>query len=410
MTRIAYSGQQKTQLALIAAVQILVMACWFSASAVVPALRADWGISAGQSTLLTVAVQVGFVVGALASAAFNVTDIFPAHRVMAVSAAVAAMSTGVIAVAVDSLEPAVVLRFLTGIALAGVYPTGLKMMTSWFTTGRGWALGVLIGALTLGSALPQLINSFAALPWRAVLIVAAVLAAMGAALAWAFARSGPLTRPAPPFNPRYIFTLFAERGPRLANLGYFGHMWELYAVWTWMPAYVAATLTASTGVDSSRTLVGVISFTVIGVAGAVGCLAGGALGDRYGRARVAGWAMRISATCCLLAALAFGQSPYLVVPILLLWGASVIADSGLFSSCVADVVDPRYVGTALTVQTAIGFGLTIVTIQAVPVVVNLAGWPAATLALALGPIAGAVAMSKLQPVLDAEAASSPTPA
>ncbi len=209
---------------------------------------------------------------------------------------------------------------------------------------------------------------------------------------------------------RAIFTLFAERGSRLANLGYFGHMWELYAVWTWMPAYVAATLTASTGVDSSRTLVGVISFTVIGVAGAVGCLAGGALGDRYGRARVAGWAMWISATCCLLAALAFGQSPYLVVPILLLWGASVIADSGLFSSCVADVVDPRYVGTALTVQTAIGFGLTIVTIQAVPVVVNLAGWPAATLALALGPIAGAVAMSKLQPVLDAEAASSPTPA
>lgn len=410
MTKTAFSGEQKAQLALIAGVQILVMACWFSASAVVPALRADWDISAGQSTLLTVAVQIGFVVGALASAAFNLSDIFPAHRVMAVSAAVAATSTGVIALAVDSLEPAVVLRFLTGIALAGVYPTGLKMMTSWFATGRGWALGVLIGALTVGSALPQLINSFAALPWRGVLIVAAVLASVGAALAWGFARSGPLTRPAPPFNPRYIFTLFSERGPRLANLGYFGHMWELYAVWTWIPAYVAATLTASTGVDSSRTLVGIISFSVIGVAGVVGCLTGGALGDRYGRAAVAGWAMRISATCCLLAALAFGQSPYLVVPILLLWGASVIADSGLFSSCVADVVDPRYVGTALTLQTAIGFALTIVTIQAVPVVVDLAGWPAATVALALGPIAGAVAMSKLQTLLDEGATSSPTTA
>jgi len=410
---VAFSGQQKTQLALIAAVQILVMACWFSASAVVPALRADWGISASQSTLLTVAVQIGFVTGALASAAFNVADMFPAHRVMAVSAVVAAVSTGIIAVAVDSLGPAVALRFLTGLALAGVYPTGLKMMTSWFTTGRGWAVGVLVGALTVGSALPQLINSFAALPWRAVLIVAALLAALGATLAWAFARSGPLTRPAPPFNPRYIFTLFAQRGPRLANLGYFGHMWELYAVWTWIPAYVAATLTAagaSTPYDASRTLVGVISFTVIGVAGVVGCLAGGALGDRYGRARVAGWAMRISATCCLLAALAFGQSPYLVVPILALWGASVIADSGLFSSCVADVVDPRYVGTALTLQTAIGFALTIVTIQAVPVVVDLAGWPAATVVLALGPIAGAVSMSKLATLMDEGSTSSPTTA
>ncbi len=400
MTRTAFSGQQKAQLALIAAVQILVMGCWFSASAVVPALRQDWGISTGESTLLTVAVQVGFVVGALASAAFNVSDIFPAHRVMAVSATVAAASTGVIAMAVDSLWPAVALRFVTGVALAGVYPTGLKMMTSWFTTGRGWALGVLIGALTVGSALPQLINSFTALPWRAVLVVAAMLAVMGAALAWRFARSGPLTRPAPPFNPRYIFTLFAERGPRLANLGYFGHMWELYAVWTWIPAYVAATLSASTGSDASRSLVGVISFTVIGVGGVVGCLTGGALGDRYGRAAVAGWAMRISSTCCLLAALAFGNSPYLVVPILALWGASVIADSGLFSSCVADVVDPRYVGTALTLQTAIGFALTIVTIQAVPVVVDLAGWPAATIMLAFGPIAGAVAMSRLQTMLD----------
>ncbi len=410
MTRTAFSGEQKAQLALIAAVQILVMGCWFSASAVVPALRQDWGISAGQSTLLTVAVQVGFVVGALSSSAFNVSDIFPAHRVMAISAAVAALSTGVIAVAVDSLWPAVALRFITDVALAGVYPTGLKMMTSWFTTGRGWALGVLIGALTVGSALPQLINSFAALPWRAVLIVAAVLAVLGAGLAWGFTRSGPLTRPAPPFNPRYIFTLFTERGPRLANLGYFGHMWELYAVWTWIPAYVAATLSTSQGFDSSRSLVGVISFTVIGVSGVVGCLTGGALGDRYGRAAVAGWAMRISATCCLLAALAFGSSPYLVVPILALWGASVIADSGLFSSCVADVVDPRYVGTALTLQTAIGFALTIVTIQAVPVVVGFAGWPAATIMLAIGPIAGAVAMSKLQRLLDAGSSGSPTTA
>ncbi len=408
MTDRAFSPAQRSQLALIAAVQVLVMASWFSASAVVPALRQDWDINAGESTLLTIAVQLGFVVGAVSSAAFNVSDVFPAHRVVAASATVAALSTATIAVAVDSLGPAVGLRFLTGVALAGVYPTGLKLMTSWFDSGRGLALGVLVAALTLGSALPQLINAFASLPWRGVLGVSSALALLGAVVAWSLVRPGPLTRPAPPLNPGYVLTLFTQRGPLLANLGYFGHMWELYAMWTWLPAYFTASLLAGGAADPSRTLIGLTSFASIGVAGVAGCLIAGALGDRLGRARVAGWAMRISATCAVLAALAFGSSPYLVVPILLLWGASVIADSGLFSSCVADVVDPRYTGTALTTQTAVGFALTVLTIQAVPLLVQVAGWPAATTMLALGPIAGAIAMSKLQVLLDAGTAPSPT--
>ncbi|MBD8870131.1 MFS transporter [Nocardioides sp. MJB4] len=375
------------------------MSCWFSASAVVPALRVDWGITAGQATLLTVAVQLGFVTGAVTSAALNVSDLFPAHAVVAVSALVASASTAVIALTVDSLAPALLLRFVTGMALAGVYPTGLKLMTSWFDRGRGLALGVLVAALTLGSALPQLVSSFAALPWRGVLVVSALLSLTGAIVAWLLVRPGPLARPAPPLHPRYVLTLFTERGPLLANLGYFGHMWELYAMWTWTPAYLAASLAEDGSVEGSRTVVGLAAFTVIGVAGVVGCLGGGLLGDRLGRARVAGWAMRVSAACCLLAALVFGQSPWLVLPVLLLWGASVIADSGLFSSCVADVADPRYVGTALTTQTAVGFLLTVATINAVPYVVEVAGWPAATALLAIGPVAGAVAMAKLHRLL-----------
>ena len=220
------------QLGYIAAVQVLVMATWFSASAVVPALRAEWGLGTAGATLLTVSVQLGFVTGALSAAVLNLADRLPAHRLVAVCALAAAVATAAVGTLAHGLGAAVPLRFLTGVALAGVYPTGLKLMTSWFDRGRGLALGVLVGALTLGSALPQLISSFTALPWRAVLLVASAAALVGAAVAGRLVRPGPLGAPAPPFQPRYILALFRERGPRLANLGYFGHMWELYAMWT----------------------------------------------------------------------------------------------------------------------------------------------------------------------------------
>jgi MFS family permease len=385
------------QLGYIAAVQVLVMATWFSASAVVPALRADWGLGTAGATWLTVSVQLGFVTGALTAAALNLADRIPAHRLVAVCALCAAGATAAVAVVADGLAVAVPLRFVTGVALAGVYPTGLKLMTSWFDRGRGFALGVLVGALTLGSALPQLISAFAALPWRAVLLVAAATAALGGVIAARFVRPGPLAAPAPPFRPRYALSLFRERGPRLANLGYFGHMWELYAVWTWLPAYLAA----GAARRGTPLPVGVTAFLAIGVAGVAGCLLGGWLGDRVGRARLAAMAMVVSGTCCIAAAFAFGGPPLLVLPLVLVWGAAVIADSGLFSACTSQVVDPRYTGTALTTQTAIGFLLTIVTIQATPLIAEHAGWPVAVGLLALGPAAGAVAMLRLDRLMAA---------
>jgi len=379
------------QLVCIAAVQVLVMATWFSASAVVPALRTEWALGTAGATWLTVSVQLGFVTGALTAAVLNLADRVPAHRLVAVCALLAAAATAAVAILADGLALAIPLRFLTGVALAGVYPPGLKLMTSWFDRGRGFALGVLVGALTLGSSLPQLISAFAALPWRAVLLVAAASALAGSLIAARLVRAGPLAAPAPPFQPRYVLAVFRERGPRLANLGYFGHMWELYAMWTWLPAYLAAS-TAGTGTPIP---IGVAAFLAIGVAGVAGCLLGGWLGDRVGRARLAALAMATSGTCCILAAFAFGGPPVLVLALVLVWGAAVIADSGLFSACTSQVVDPRYTGTALTTQTAIGFLLTVVTIQATPLVAERAGWPVAVALLAIGPAAGAVAMLRL---------------
>ncbi|GIH25020.1 MFS transporter [Acrocarpospora phusangensis] len=393
MTRL--EGPARTQLALIAAVQVLAMATWFSASAVVPALRGEWGISQGEATWLTASVQLGFVTGAVLAAVFSLPDRVPAHRLVAGSALAGAATTACVAAFADGLATAVPLRFATGVALAGVYPPGLKLMASWFDRGRGFALGALVGALTLGSSLPQLITGVADLPWRSVLYVSCALAVAGALLAARTVRPGPYAAPAPPFAPRYIVALFRDRGPRLANLGYLGHMWELYAVWTWLPAYIAAGQAARQG-DAEALPPGVTAFLAIGVAGVAGCLLAGRLGDRVGRARLAALAMVTSGTCCLLAALVFGGHPLLVTAVLIVWGASVIADSGLFSACVSEVADPRYVGTALTTQTAAGFLLTVLTIQLTPLLAEAAGWRAAVAVLGIGPLAGAIAMVRLQ--------------
>lgn len=374
----------------IAAVQVLGLAVWFSMSAVVPSLRNDWGISATAAVWLTGSVQLGFVAGALGSAILNLADRVPPHRLLASSALAGALCTVLLAVFVDGLAGAIPLRFLTGVCMAGVYPVGMKLMASWSSSaGRGLALGTLIAALTVGSMLPHFIAGLGALPWRGVLLAASGIGALGAMVALALVRPGPhLAAGAPAHNPRYAVMMFAERGPRLANLGYFGHMWELYALWTWIPTFLLVS-------DSAQTLPGsveVFVFAAMGIAGAAGCLLGGWGADRFGRSPAAVAAMVTSGVCCLASPFAFGAGPTLLVVFCIVWGASVIADSGVFSTSLSEVADPRYVGTALTAQTAIGFALTVVSIQVVPVLADAAGWRYALLLLAPGPLLGALAM------------------
>jgi MFS family permease len=341
-----------------------------------------------------VSVQMGFVVGAVSSSLVNLPDILPAHRLVAVSALLAASTTGLTAAVADGLGWAVPLRFLTGVALAGVYPPGMKLVATWFARGRGQALAVMVGALTLGSSLPQLLDGIA-LPWDTVLWGAAGAAGTAGVIAAAGVRPGPLAAIAPPVDVRYVVRVFRQRASRLAGLGYFGHMWELYAVWTWLPAFVAASAAADGGGLPFALTPGVLAFLAIGVAGSAGCLLGGWWSARHGPARTAMIAMLVSATSCVAAAVAFGGPSYVLVPVCLVWGASVIADSAMFSAALSESVDPRYIGTALAIQTAIGYSLTIVSIQLVPVLVDAAGWRLATLVLAGGPALGAIWMGQL---------------
>ena len=375
----------RQQLALIALVQVLVLSLWFSASAVLPALRADWGLDRQGGIWLTATVQIGFAVGAVGSAALNLADRIRPQVLLAASALLGASATALIPLLATGAWTAAPLRLVTGIAMAGVYPVGLKLVVSWYPRARGAALGVLIGALSLGSAVPQLLTAVIVLDWRWVLLAASGLAVLGAALAVALVRPGPDARPSPPLEPRYVLRMFADRRQRLVTLGYFGHMWELYALWAWLPAYLVAAGAAA---------VGLTAFAVIGVAGAAGCVAGGLLAERHGHARIALVAMLVSAACAVGSVAVLDAPPVVLTALLLVWGAAVVADSAQFSAALSEVADQRYVGTALTAQTALGFLLTVVTIQALPLLADSVGWRAAMPLLAVGPLLGALAMRR----------------
>lgn len=385
----------RRQLLLLGCVQVLAMATWFAASAAAPALSVEWSLGTTGAAVLTTAVQVGFVLGALASALLNVADAVEPTVLMAIGSLAAAATTALVALVATGVVTAVVLRVLTGAALALVYPIGMKVAISWFERGRSFAVGALVGALTLGSTLPHALSGYLGDDWRPVLLVTSALAVL-AALLLHRVRVGPLVSRSTRLDPRVALALLRERRPRLAVLGYLGHSWELYAVWVWVPSFAAASF-AARGTDVSAGTVGLLAFAALGVAGLAGCLLAGRLADRVGGASVAAAAMVTSGACCLLAAATFGGPAYLLVPLLVVWGASVIADSPLFSACLGSVVPREQVGTALTLQTALGYLLTVVTIQGLPVVAALGGWRLAVALLAIGPLLGAVAMVRLAP-------------
>jgi MFS family permease len=368
------------------------MSLWFSGSAVVPALREEWTLSDSTSTWLTIAVQLGFVCGTLLSAFLNLPDIIRARYLVAVCALAGAATNATFGYYAQGPSLGITTRFLTGVFLAGVYPPGMKVMASWFRSSRGAALGVLVGALTLGKASPYLINGLGSQNWRHNILFSSLLAIMGALIVLFFVGDGPFMLPSGRFDWKQVVKVFSNRGVRLANLGYFGHMWELYAMWAWAPVMIRASLAVH---GSPAQLAEVTSFLVIGC-GAIGCVVAGLIADRVGRTLVTSWAMAISGSCCLLIGFLFAANPFLLLVVAAIWGATVVADSAQFSTCVTELGNPQYIGTALTIQTCIGFLLTSISIELIPRLVNVVGWRYAFVILAPGPFLGVIAMLRLR--------------
>jgi len=384
-------------LAFLAAALVLSMTTWFSASAVVPQLRTDWGLGDTAAAWLTVAVQLGFVLGALASSLVNLADVVSPRLVLLAGAAGAAAANLALA-GVDGPSGAVPLRFATGFFLAGVYPPALKLMATWFRRGRGTALGVVVGALTVGSAAPHLVNGLGGLDWRTVVYATSAVTVAGGLLAFAAVPEGPFPFPRATFDPRQAGLVFRNRGVRLASLGYFGHMWELYAMWAWFLLFFSDALADGGGDVGARAAY--TTFAVIAIGG-LGCWAGGVLGDRWGRTPTTAAMMAVSGTCSLVIGLLVDAPTWIVLAIALVWGFTVVADSAQFSTMVTELADQTYVATALALQLAVGFTLTVVTIWLVPYLEDALGWRWAFAFLAPGPALGLLAMLRLRASPDA---------
>jgi len=382
-------------LGLLALAELLGMSLWFAASAVGPQLGARWNLSVSEIGWLTAIVQLGFVIGTAASAVLNLADIVPARPLFAASAFIGAVVNAALLIA-PSYPAALVCRFATGFALAGVYPPAMKMISTWFRSQRGLAVGTIVGALTVGKAGPYLIHAIPGAGETPVVLSATVAAFAAGLLVASWYEEGPYPFPPRPFSWGLLATVFRERRWRLATAGYLGHMFELYSAWTWLPVFVAASA-ASAGVAAGPTRDSIssgVAFAAIAIGG-FGCVWGGRVADRRGREWLVTVSMAASGACALLIGLVFGRSLWFLVPVALAWGFFVIADSAQFSVLVTEAVPPHAVGTALTVQTSLGFLLTMISIQLVPPVQAVVGWRWAFAMLALGPIAGIAAIRRL---------------
>jgi MFS family permease len=381
-------------LGIVSLATILTFSIWFSTNAIGPALEREKGLSTSDLSWLTIAVQIGFVVGTLVSAALNLADRIRPRALFAVAALVGATLNAAV-VPLESFGWIFFVRFATGMALAGVYPTAMKIVSGWFQRARGAALGTMIAALTLGSGSPHLLRAVFVDNWEATVFGSSLLAVVGGLLVLSFGADGPFDVGGARFSPRAMLKTLTDRGQRLTLLGYLGHQWELYAMWAWIGAFLGSVYGTRSLLGSGLDLSSTLAFAVF-VAGAVGSILGGIAGDRYGRTLTTSLAMVLSGGSALIIGFLPVEWTLVIGLVVLFWGATVIADSAQFSTAITELSEPQYRGTALTFQTGLGFALTAFTIWLIPVLVETWGWGIAWAVLAAGPAAGTLAMLRLR--------------
>jgi len=393
MSHDTYSTRWRV-LALLGFAELLGMSLWFSASAVTPQLRSIWGLTLAEAAWLTTIVQLGFVCGTAIAAVLNLADVVPAGRLFSACALLGAIVNAAI-LGAPGYPSALVLRFLTGFFLAGVYPPAMKMTATWFRSSRGLAIGVIVGALTVGKAIPYLVRALPHVGLRPVVLTASGGAALAALVVAVGYREGPYPFASRPFSWRHVGDVIRVREWRLATASYLGHMFELYAFWTWIPSFLAASVAASAGGRfRAPRLISLLAFATIAIGG-LGSVWGGLFADKRGRERLVSISLFMSGACCLLSGILFGRQIWILGALAMTWGFFVIADSAQFSTLVTESVPPHTVGTALTVQTSLGFLLTMLPMQLVPLIAQRAGWRWGFAILALGPVSGIAAIRRL---------------
>jgi len=364
---------------------------WFVGNAILPDIQKHLSVQNNAAGNITSVVQFGFIAGTLIFAIFSIADRFASAKVFFVSSLIAAFSNVAIIWFAKNLAGLYLLRFLTGFFLAGIYPVGMKIASDWYDKGLGKALGLLVGALVFGTALPHLLRSnMYALPWTQVLVFTSSFAVAGGLLVLLFVGKGPYRKPATRFQFSAIFQVFKSADFRSAAFGYFGHMWELYTLWAFVP-YIFSFYNSGSHPALNIPL---WSFLII-AAGGIGCIAGGYVSQKTGSSRVAFFALLTSGLCCLCSYAIFHLPPIFFLLTLILWGVAVAADSPQFSTLVARTAIPEYKGTALTIVTCIGFAITIVSIQFINYLQDWIKIDSLFVLLAPGPLIGLMFLFRL---------------
>jgi len=369
-----------------------VLSLWFSSAAVLPEMAREAGLSAARLAWLSTAVQIGFGVGALIYAVLGFADRYDPRRVFMLSTfAAAAANLALLAVPIGGWE-AVSLRALTGAAMAGVYPVAMKIATGWGKTDRALLIGLLVGALTIGSASPHLISFFGGAEWRLTIWASTALAVAGGC-AILTVGLGPHHATAPRLDVTAVALIWTDRRIRLAVIGYIGHMWELYAFWAWVAVFATGSYTLAGTADAGG-LGKLTAFAAIALGG-LACVPAGWAADRIGRARVAQFCLIASGGAALASAALYGGPAWLMMGVLIVWGIAIIPDSALYSTLVADAAPPERAGSLLTLQNALGFLLTAMTVQIAPALAAMIGWAWVLAIMSLGPAVGIRAMRLL---------------